>query len=165
MINVDSAGGCLLCQPTDATPSPDTGMVNCARGHAFHRECLIRQDCFRQCPRNDCDAHIPCFVKPLADRLAGSLLPVLGLDWLLEGTVMADVAQSGVSLANARQWVSESEILIGYLRHSLPESLRGLTGRSAVISIGTMAVVASVAYLLQSQPELFGFRSNSADTP
>lgn len=165
MVNVHSPSSCLLChraQPTDITPSTDTEMTNCARGHAFHRACLIQQDCFRLCPQNNCCANIPCFVKPLADRLARSVLPYVGLNELLDAVVMADVQQSGVSLENARQFVSESEFLMDYLRHTL----RGLTYSSAAVTLGKIALSALVAYyLLPPQPDFFSSRDNSAGTP
>lgn len=163
MANVHSASSCLLChgaQSNGINPPTDTVMVNCARGHAFHRDCLVHQDCFRLCPENNCDAHIPCFVKPLADRLARSVLPYIGLDELLDTVVMADVQQSGVSLENARQFISESEFLVSYLRHTLPGSLR-----YATYSLAAVAVTALVTDYLLPQPDFFGSQDNSAGTP
>ena len=98
--STSSTSSCFLCQDAqapDSTPPADADIVKCARGHAFHRNCLIQLDCFRRCPQTDCNAHIPCFVKPLADRLARSLLPYMGLDELLDRVVRADTQQTGVS--------------------------------------------------------------------
>ncbi|MBO9482513.1 hypothetical protein [Salinisphaera sp. G21_0] len=162
MNNVHSDSSCLLCHAAKRTDTKaDADMVNCARGHAFHRDCLIQQDCFRRCPQNNCDAHIPCFVKPLADRLAQAVLPYIGLAQLFDTVVMADVQQSGVSLENARQSLSESEFLMDYLRHTLPGSLR-----SATYSVAAIAVTAiATHYLLPSQPDFSGSQDNSAGTP
>ncbi|WBA80855.1 hypothetical protein [Endozoicomonas sp. GU-1] len=165
MDNVHSASSCFLCldthAPDSSTPPADDDMVKCAGGHAFHRSCLIQRDCFRCCPQTDCNAHIPCFVKPLADRLARSLLPYIGLDELLDRVVMTDALQAGVSLENARQFVSESEFLSEYLRRMLPGSISSVTF-SLVAIIATSLIT---NYLLPPLPDFFGSRDDSASPP
>ncbi|WP_422466650.1 hypothetical protein [Endozoicomonas sp. ALC013] len=160
MDNVHSASSCFLCRDARA-PDRNADMVKCARGHAFHRSCLIQRDCFRRCPQTDCNAHIPCFVKPLADRLARSLLPYLGLDELLDRVVRTDTEHTGVSPEFARQFVSESEILSEYLRQMLPESMSSVTFRLVAI-IATSLIT---NYLLPPLPDFFGSRDNSASPP
>ncbi|MBO9493082.1 hypothetical protein J7438_03105 [Thalassotalea sp. G20_0] len=164
MDNVHSTSSCFLCHNVRAprsTPPADADMVNCARGHAFHRDCLIQRDCFRRCPLTDCNAHIPCFVKPLADRLARSLLPYIGLEELLDRVVMADTQQTGVSPEYARQFVSESEILSEYLRRMLPGSMSSVTFSLAAIIVTSLIT----NYLLPPLPDFFGSRDNSASPP
>ena len=161
MVDTLPVNNCRIChtaqaingsQPADAD---DTDIVHCARGHAFHRVCLIHRDHFRFCPEDQCSAHLPCFSKPLADRLVRLVLPYTGFAELYEMVVTSHAQQFNVSRENARQFISESEFLTAFIRLEWRGWLNNLPTH-----LSQMILSALIGYfLLPELPESFTLRN------
>lgn len=161
MVDTLPVNNCRIChtaqaingiQPADAD---DTDIVHCARGHAFHRACLILRDHFRFCPEDQCSAHLPCFSKPLADRLAKLVLPYTGFAERFEMVVTSHAQQFNVSRENARHFISESEFLADFIRLEWRGWLNNLPAH-----LSQMILSALIGYfLLPELPNFFTSRN------
>lgn len=141
MANALSVNHCRVCQTALADNGDQPNVVKCARGHPFHRNCLIASDICLRCPENHCGEQFTFVSKGFADRSVKVVLVATGLIDLYEDSLKFIVENFGVTYEYASALETETDFLKESLK-LLPETIsRVLLGRE-----GLKLVCAIIAY-------------------